>query len=238
MRGFLGCLLVAGLFCPSTFGQDQDSAQADGKTKDGQAAKRPVSAPPKVLEKAPEKFRVKFETSKGDVIIEVTRKWAPLGADQFYNLVKTGYFDGNRFFRVVPGFVIQWGLSGDPQATANWKKPLKDDPVVASNLRGYVSFATAGPNTRTTQLFINLADNRRLDSMGFAPFGKVVKGMDVLEKLYSGYGEQVTPQQGRIKQQGNKFLQENYPKLDYIRRAVILKDASDAKKAPGAAGQD
>ncbi len=170
--------------------------------------------------KAPDLYKVNLETSKGPVVIEVHREWAPIGADHFYELVKAGYYDGNRFFRVVPNFVVQFGISGDPAATAKWKdKVLQDDPVTQSNAAGTVTYATAGPNTRTTQLFINLADNQRLDASGFAPFGKVVSGMDVVQKIYPGYAE--APQQPQIEAQGNAYLQSQFPMLDYIMKATI-----------------
>jgi peptidyl-prolyl cis-trans isomerase A (cyclophilin A) len=164
--------------------------------------------------------KVNLDTSKGPVVIEVHRDWAPIGADHFLALVKAGFYDGDRFFRVVPGFVVQFGLNGDPAVTAKWRDaPLQDDPVTQSNTVGTVTYATAGPNTRTTQLFINLADNQRLDSMGFAPFGKVISGMDVVQNIYAGYGE--NPDQAAIEAQGNAYLQSKFPQLDYVRKATI-----------------
>ena len=169
---------------------------------------------------APDVFKVNLDTSKGSVVIEVHRAWAPIGADHFYELVKAGYFDGDRFFRVVPGFVVQFGLAADPAVTAKWNSPpLRDDPVTQSNTAGMVTYATAGPNTRTTQLFISLGDNQRLDGMGFAPFGKVTTGMDAVQNLYGGYGE--APQQPLIESQGNAYLQSQFPMLDYIKKATI-----------------
>jgi len=169
---------------------------------------------------APSQFRTKFDTSKGVFVIEVHRDWAPLGADRFYQLVKSGFYDDARFFRVVPGFVVQWGINKDPQMTAQWRgKEIGDDPVQERNMAGYVSFATSGPNTRTTQLFINLANNFNLDSMGFAAFGRVVQGANVVARLYSGYGER--PQQNLIEAQGNAYLQQNFPNLDYIKTARV-----------------
>ena len=141
-------------------------------------------------EKAPAQFNVNFKTTKGDFSVAVTRVWAPLGADRFYNLVKTGYFTDLAFFRVISGFMVQFGIHGDPAVSAGWRAAdIADDAPAQSNLKGYITYAMAGPNTRTTQLFINYADNSRLDSMGFAPFGKVAKGMQVVESSYSGYGE-------------------------------------------------
>jgi peptidyl-prolyl cis-trans isomerase A (cyclophilin A) len=150
----------------------------------------------------------------------VHRDWAPIGADHFYELVKSGYFDGCRFFRVVPGFVVQFGLAADPAVTRKWKAPsLRDDPVKQHNVRGTLVYATAGPNTRTTQLFINLGDNSRLDADGFAPFGVVTKGMGAVDAIFPGYGE--APQQPLIESQGNAYLEPKFPKLDYIRKATI-----------------
>jgi len=169
---------------------------------------------------APDIFKVNLDTSKGPVVIEVHRDWAPLGADHFYALVKSGFYDGARFFRVVPGFVVQFGLAADPAVTAKWKSMnLADDPVKQSNTTGMVTYATAGPNTRTTQVFINLADNQRLDSQGFAPFGRVISGMDIVQSFYAGYGEK--PEQQLIEAQGNAYLQMQFPQLDYIKKATI-----------------
>jgi peptidyl-prolyl cis-trans isomerase A (cyclophilin A) len=169
---------------------------------------------------APPTFRARFTTSKGPFVVEVHRDWAPNGADRFYELVKSGFFDQNRFFRVVPNFVVQWGIQGDPAVQANWRnKTIPDDPVRESNHRGYITFATSGPNTRTTQLFINLADNPSLDAQGFAPFGLVITGMNVVEGLYSGYGEM--PDQNQIQTQGNAYLQSQFPQLDYIQTARV-----------------
>jgi peptidyl-prolyl cis-trans isomerase A (cyclophilin A) len=176
---------------------------------------------------APETYRAQFETSKGTFTVEVTRAWAPLGADRFYNLVKNGFFDGARFFRVLPGFVVQFGIPADPGVARTWRAArIADDPVTQSNAPGSVTFATAGPNTRTTQVFINLGNNANLDGMGFAPFGKVTEGMDTVGQLHSGYGEGAPhgrgPDQGRIQSEGNPYLERDFPKLDYINKATIL----------------
>jgi peptidyl-prolyl cis-trans isomerase A (cyclophilin A) len=174
--------------------QEKAPAKPQAKTAAKAPAKRPFPAalltPEKLKEKAPETFDVKFETTKGDFVIRVTRAWAPQGADRFYNLVKNHYYDGAAFFRVIPGFVVQFGLSAYPEVAAVWSKStISDDPVTQSNTPGFVTYAMAGPNTRTTQLFINLGENDRLDPMGFAPFGQVVEGMDVVEQIHSGYGD-------------------------------------------------
>ena len=146
--------------------------------------------PAALKEQAPAVYRVDFDTSKGAFVVEVHRDWAPNGADRFYNLVKNGFYDDARFFRVVEGFMVQFGVNGDPKVSAVWREArIKDDPVRISNKRSFVTFATAGPNTRTTQVFINFGDNSNLDRMGFAPFGQVVSGMKVVEALYSGYGD-------------------------------------------------
>ena len=182
--------------------------------------------PADLSEQAPPVYKAKFDTSKGTFEIQVHRDWAPAGADRFYNLVKNGFFDNTRFFRVVSGFMVQFGLSGDPNVSAQWRQArIHDDQVKQSNTRGMVTFATAGPNTRTTQVFINFGDNNRLDGMGFAPFGQVVSGMNVVDALYSGYGEGAPggngPEQGRIQQEGNAYLTKDFAELDYIKKATI-----------------
>lgn len=198
------------------------------------AAQPSLKDPSSLTEQAPEAFRVKFETSEGDFTVEVTRAWAPLGADRFYNLVTTGFFDEARFFRVVPDFVVQFGLHADPAISQVWREArIDDDPVKESNRKGSLTFATAGPNTRTTQLFINLKDNQRLDGMGFSPFGKVVEGMDVVEKLYSGYGEGAPrgrgPHQGQIVARGNEYLKADFPELDYVKSTTVIPVEKAAK---------
>jgi len=179
-------------------------------------------------DQAPAVYQARFETSKGAFVIEVTRAWAPRGADRFHKLVKSGYYDDCRFFRVIAGFMAQFGINGDPEVNAAWNgATLTDDPVVKSNRRGYVSFAMSGPNSRTTQVFINYDDrNANLDGMGFAPFGRVVQGMEVVDALFSGYGEGAPrgrgPDQGRIQALGNAYLNSRFPKLDYIVKAAIV----------------
>ncbi len=176
---------------------------------------------------APDSYKVKLATTKGDVIIEVTRVWAPRAADRFYELVNERYYDGARFFRVIKGFVAQWGLNGDPKVTQLWSQmKMPDDPVVESNKKGGVTFAMAGPASRTTQVFINLADNTRLDKSGFAPFGKVISGMEAVEEFYKGYGDTaprgVGPDQNRILREGNAYLDREFPRLDSIKTARVM----------------
>jgi peptidyl-prolyl cis-trans isomerase A (cyclophilin A) len=185
-----------------------------------------LSDPAALNAKAPAVYQAKFDTSKGTFVIEVHRDWAPQGADRFYNLVKNGFFDNARFFRVIEGFMVQFGINGDPKIAAAWRDAdIKDDPVKQSNERGTITFATAGPNTRTTQVFINFADNAPLDGQGFSPFGKVVSGMEVVDSLYGGYGEGAPngngPDQGRVQSQGNAYLEQDFPKLDFIKTATI-----------------
>jgi peptidyl-prolyl cis-trans isomerase A (cyclophilin A) len=184
-------------------------------------------SPEKLKDKAPDAFKAQFTTSKGNFVIEVHRDWATNAADRIYNLVKAGFFDDTRFFRAIDGFMVQFGLSGDPDVNTPWREAkITDDPVKQSNKRGFVTFAMAGPNTRTTQIFINYKDNTNLDGMGFSPFGQVVKGMDVVDSLYKGYGEGAPrgagPDQGRVQTQGNAYLDNGFPKLDRVTRAVIV----------------
>ena len=176
---------------------------------------------------APDTFRVRFDTTAGEFEIEARREWAPSGVDRFYNLAREGFFDEVRFFRVIEGFMAQFGISGDPRIAAAWQAArIPDDPVAESNTRGRVSFATAGPGTRTTQLFINYGDNSRLDSMGFSPIGEVVAGMEVVDALHAGYGEGAPrgrgPDQGRIQREGNAYLEREFPELDWIRSAILV----------------
>ncbi|HEU5018245.1 MAG TPA: peptidylprolyl isomerase [Pseudolabrys sp.] len=185
-----------------------------------------LSNPASLTEEAPPTYKAKFDTSKGTFVIEVHRAWAPRGADRFYNLVKNGFYDNVRFFRVLSGFMAQFGINGDPALMAKWRVArIPDDPVKESNTRGTVSFATAGPGTRTTQVFINYGDNSSLDRMGFAPFGKVVSGMKVVDALYAGYGEGAPqgngPDQSRIQTEGNTYLARDFKRLDYVKKASI-----------------
>jgi peptidyl-prolyl cis-trans isomerase A (cyclophilin A) len=212
-------LMVAALAVPA-------SALAQGGAVDLSKAK--LRNPSQLTEKAPDVFKAKFETSKGPFVIEVHRDWAPLGADRFYNLVKNGFYDDCRFFRVVDGFMVQIGMNGNPAIQSAWTSArLQDDPVKQSNKKGYVTFAHAGPNSRTTQFFINFGDNAMLDKQGFPPIGQVVSGMDIVEKLYSGYGDGPPrgrgPSQGQITAEGNAYLVKDFPKLDYVKKATIEK---------------
>ena len=174
-------------------------------------------------EQAPATFRARFDTSQGPFVIEVRREWAPIGADRFYTLVKRGFYNDARFFRVLSGFMAQFGLSGDPKVQGEYALAnLMDEPAKQSNLRGFVSFAKeSSPNTRYTMVFINYKDNSYLDADGFAPFGQVVSGMEVVEKLYGGYGRQNVPDQRRIKREGNAYLTAEYPQLDFIKTTRI-----------------
>jgi len=177
-------------------------------------------------ERVPDVFQVNLDTSKGPVLIDVHRDWAPRGADHFYALVRTGFYDGNRFFRVVRFFVVQFGINGDPQLNRLWANAnLPDDPVKQSNVNGTLTYAHLGPNSRSTQLFINLKDNKALDKQGFAPIGKVISGMDTVERLYSSYGEMAPRGQGpdpsQIEVHGNAYLENHFARLDYINKATI-----------------
>ncbi len=182
-----------------------------------------------VPKRAPETYRVVLDTSKGAFVVEVTRSWAPRGADRFYELVVKRFYDGARFYRVVPRFVVQFGLKGDPASDRYWSNMyIPDDPVTQNNARGVLSFAMAGAATRTTQVFINLQDNFRLDNMGFAPFGKVVSGMEVIDQLYKGYGDAppsgAGPEQSRVREEGNEYLERYFPRLDYIKSARLQEE--------------
>jgi len=201
----------------------------------------PLLTPASFRATAPPLYRVKFTTTHGDFVVEVHRDWAPLGADRFYNMVRSRYLVNSSFYRFHPGFIVQFGMAADPAVNGAWEKaPIKDDPVKQSNKKGTIVFATAGPNTRTTQLFINLGDNTPLDKDGFAAFGEVTEGMDVVEGLYSGYGEikemnnPAGPSQALAEQYGKSYLDKSFPKLDSIKSATIIfpePAAPAAKKA-------
>jgi peptidyl-prolyl cis-trans isomerase A (cyclophilin A) len=205
---FIGIVVMIGIF----------AIVAAGQTGGNAVLKNPAA----LKDKAPETFKADFELSNGKhFVVEVHRAWAPNGADRFYNMVKSGFFDDTRFFRVVPDFMVQWGIHGDPAVSAPWRAArIPDDPVKESNKRGYVTFATAGPNTRTTQIFINFKDNSFLDGQGFSPFGRVLTGMDVVDKIYSVDREK--PDQGQVQAQGNAYLEKSFPKLDYVKKATIV----------------
>jgi peptidyl-prolyl cis-trans isomerase A (cyclophilin A) len=184
--------------------------------------------PSALRETAPATYKARFETSKGAFVVDVTREWAPNGADRFYNLVKNGFYDGVRFFRVLDGFMAQFGINGDPKISAAWREArIPDDPVKQSNRRGFITYAMAGPNTRTSQVFINYGDNSALDRQNFSPFGRVTSGMEVVDALYNGYGEGAPrgqgPDQGRVQMEGNAYLAKNFPRLDFVKKATITK---------------
>jgi peptidyl-prolyl cis-trans isomerase A (cyclophilin A) len=231
------CALGLSLGLGAVYAQDNKESKKDGTSKIEAKVDKPSAASPsfadpaKLTEKAPDTFKAEFDTTKGKFTIEVTRSLSPNGADRFYNLVHSGYFKDIAFFRVVPGFMCQFGVHGDPNVSAKWRMAaIPDDPVKGSNTRGTITFAAAGPNTRTTQLFINFADNRNLDGMGFSPFGKVTEGMDVVDKINSEYGEGAPrgrgPDQGRVQMEGNAYLKKDFPNLDYIKSATIVPAAS------------
>ena len=200
-------------------------------------AKPSLLNPATLKAQAPAVYKAKFTTTKGDFVIEVSRAWAPLGADRFYNLVRNGFYTDAAFFRVLPGFVAQVGIPARPDVARVWSGArIGDDPVTQSNLHGTVTFATSGPNSRTSQIFFNYADNTGLDGMGFAPFGKVVEGMEVVEQFHSGYGEGSPkgdgPEQGRIVNEGKAYLDKEFPKLDTIKAAIIVGEAPPPAAAP------
>ena len=196
----------------------------------GAAAQAPsLKNPASLKEQAPASYKVKFDTSVGVFVIQVNREWAPLGADRFYNLVKNGFYDDTRFFRAISGFMVQFGINGDPAVSAAWRNArIGVDPVKQSNKSMYITYAMGGnPDTRTTQVFINYGNNANLDAMGFAPFGEVIAGKAVVNKIHTGYGEGAPrgkgPEQGRVQMEGNAYLMKDFPKLDYIKKATIEK---------------
>jgi peptidyl-prolyl cis-trans isomerase A (cyclophilin A) len=211
----------------------QKSTAAKTSASTAKSYDRALLHPALLKDKAPDTYQVRFETSKGDFTVSVTRAWAPLGADRFYNLAKHHFFDNGSFFRVLKGFVAQFGISAYPPVSAVWEKAtIKDDSVTQSNKKYSLTFATAGPNTRTTQLFINLADNPRLDGMGFAPFGQVTEGMSVVDNLYADYGEGAPggsgPNQDEIQKQGKPYLDKNFPNLDFVKTTTLTPAPSPA----------
>jgi len=191
------------------------------------AARKALMNPAALKAQAPAAYKVKFDTSVGVFVVQVTREWAPHGADRFFNLVTNGFYNDARFFRAIPNFMVQFGINGDPAISAVWRNAqIPVDPVKQSNKRGYITYAMgASPSTRTTQVFINFRDNGNLDSMGFAPFGQVVEGMDVVDKISTVYGEGAPrgkgPEQGRVQSEGNAYLIKSFPKLDYIKTATV-----------------
>jgi peptidyl-prolyl cis-trans isomerase A (cyclophilin A) len=229
---------------PSTAPQNTVKARPGSSSTPRLGADRALLHPATLKAQAPAVYDVRFTTTKGDFVVEVTRAWAPLGADRFYNLTKHGFFTGASFFRVVPGFVVQFGISADPKISAAWETAaIKDDPVRASNKAGYITYAMGGPNTRTTQVFINLRDNASsLDRMGFAPFGQVISGMEVVEQLYSGYGDLPEmggrgPSEDAIAKGGRAYLDKSFPRLDSIQRAIVVLPASGTSAhAPAPSG--
>lgn len=254
-----GCMMIVALACLlatpclTTYAEE---SQAQTPAHKPTAHVRPYESvllrPSLLTRKAPPTYQVKFITTKGDFVITVTRDWAPLGADRFYNLVRHHFYDNTSFFRVLRGFVVQWGISAYPPVTAAWDHAsIKDDPVVQSNLRGYVTYAKSGePDTRTTEVFINLVDNKRLDTVGgFAPFGQVTEGMDVVDALYSGYGEGAPdgngPAQDKIESLGKSYLDKGFPQLDSIKTTELIlppgeehpKAAASPKAKPAKANQ-
>ena len=227
------CVCLLALLCGALIAPAQETKKEAPRKDESKKEEKKTDAaadftdPAKLTAKAPETFKVKFETTKGSFNVEVTRSSAPHGADRFYNLVRSGYFKDITFFRVVSGFMCQFGIHGDPKVSAAWRSAqVPDDPVKGSNTRGAITFATGGPNTRTTQLFINFVDNTRLDGSGFSPFGKVTEGMDVVDKINSEYGEGAPdgrgPRQDRIQSEGNSYLKKDFPNLDHIKSASIL----------------
>lgn len=222
-------LLPVAALLPVACGGDGGGGEDDAALP----ANRALYFPDQLVETAPERFRARFETNTGTFVIEVDRGQAPNGADRFYNLVRNGYFDGVRFFRVIEGFMAQFGMHGEPQVQVRWSAAsIPDDRVAASNIRGTVTFAKRGPNTRTTQLFINLVDNSGLDADGFAPIGSVVVGMDVVDQIHSGYGELADrggngPIVQNIAARGNAYLEADFPEMDYIVSAVLVEPAGD-----------
>jgi len=226
MKAFLTTIVL----CLSLLAQAPPAKKAASKGAPASGGAPSLMNPGSLRAKAPDLYKVQFTTTKGDIVIEIHRDWAPLGADRFYNLVRAGFFTDAAFFRVVPNFMVQFGLSANPAVNQAWShSDFRDDPVKESNKRGYITFAkTAAPNSRSTQLFINFKDNAFLDSQGFAPFGMVVEGMDVVDKINSSYGER--PDQGRITAEGKAYLDKNFPQLDRITAAKVLPAAAAGDK--------
>ena len=241
LRCFVNCLLLASI-CVVAGCSDQNDGEPKSMVDslaEIEKAKKELETPPVAPEpltpaNEPEMasdeeisdangtYSVKFETTAGDFVVLVHRDWAPRGAGRFYELVKSGFYNDCRFFRVVSGFMVQFGINGDPSIQKGWERSLKDDPAKKSNRRGYITFATSGRDSRTTQVFINFVNNGFLDSQGFSPFGEVIEGMDSVDKINAEYGE--TPDQGQINAGGNVYLNSEFPKLDYIRKATVIEE--------------
>ena len=231
LRALLASTLASVLLCGQT--PQKRPTHAPARKAKPAAPKRSLLDPATLNEKAPETYKAAFTTTKGPFVVEVTRAWAPLGADRFYNLVKNGFYDGASFFRVVPGFVVQFGISAYPPVSAAWDNAnIQDEPVIQSNKRGYLTYAkTSLPNTRSTQIFINLKDNAGLDRQGFSPFGVVDgQGMKVVDMFYDQYSESSGPEQDQISKLGKAYLDKGWPKLDSIKSATLVGPSATAAK--------
>lgn len=242
--GVTGIAIFTMFFQPSrmTYAQMKQQAEVERKLAQAGETATPAEAAPAETDKgkettvewpkeAPAKFRLNFECSNGTFVLECEKDWAPLGVQRFYELARDGFYTDARFFRVVPGFVVQFGMPADPAVGAKWEgSEMKDDPVRNTNNPGTVSFASRGPNTRTTQVFINLGYNDRLDQMNFAPFGKIVEGMDVVKAINAEYGER--PDQGQIRSRGNAYLTASFPRLDYIKKITLAPVEEKKSESP------
>jgi peptidyl-prolyl cis-trans isomerase A (cyclophilin A) len=225
MKSLFTCIVLSSALLaqtPASKSADSKSATSKGTASKTGTARPSLLNPASLRAQAPAVFKAQFMTTKGDIVLEVHREWAPIGADRFYNLVKAGFFNNTAFFRVVPGFMVQFGLAANPAVNKAWQTAnIKDDPVKQSNKRGMLTFAkTSLPNSRSTQLYINFGDNAGLDPQGFAPVGSVVEGMDVVDKIYAGYGER--PEQDKITDEGDAYIVKNFPMIDKIKMAKIL----------------
>ena len=225
----IGLVFLVGIGCSAMAGNrlvSPSSNRTETTSNQDKEAAAEIPLPANATVKAPETFRVKFETTKGDFVLDVTRKWSPNGADRFYNLVKLGYFKDIAVFRAIKGFMFQFGIHGDSKVNTAWSNAnIKDDPKAGqSNTEGMISYAKAGPNTRSVQFFVNLGNNERLDGMGFTPFGKVVEGMDVIKQINTEYGENSPEVQGSFEAKGNAFILQKYPNLDMIKSVTIVEN--------------
>ena len=219
-------LMVVG--CANSAGNLKFGYLGSGQKQDQESDQEALMNPEEANEQAPDQFKVKFVTTKGDIVLQINREWSPNGADRFYNMVKIGYFEDIAIFRAIAGFMFQFGIHGDPDVSAEWRgATIKDDPNFegVSNQKGFITFAKTGqPNSRSVQFFINLGDNANLDDMGFTPFGKVIEGMDVVDEINTEYGENRRGEQGKLQRMGNKFIQDNMPNVDFIKSASIVED--------------